>query len=190
MSTPVVKRPAKASTSSPHPSKATKGRGKKPWLQRMGQPRYFGTGLAQVLVLTATVVAACGVGYFALDPAVETLEDGLWMAFTTAATVGYGDVVPSSSLSRVFSVIVVLMGFACLSLVTASISAKLVGTQERRMERDILRDLHAQMRMLRQELAELKAQQAQLLARERHEAHEDPEAVMARDRREKESSDA
>jgi voltage-gated potassium channel len=190
MSTSIVKRPAKASTSSPLPPKAIKGRGKRPWLQRMGQPRYFGTGLAQVLVLTATVVLACGVGYFALDPAVESLEDGLWMAFTTAATVGYGDVVPSSRLSRVFSVIVVLMGFACLSLVTASISAKLVGNQERRMERDILRDLHAQVRMLRQELAELKAQQAQLLAREPHDTHEAPEAVKARDRLEKERTGA
>jgi hypothetical protein len=46
------------------------------------------------------------------------------------------------------------------------------------------------MRMLRQELAELKAQQALLLARDRHEAHEAPEAVKPRDRREKEGTDA
>jgi voltage-gated potassium channel len=177
MNTSVVKRPTKASRSM----------GRKPWLQRMGQARYFGTGLAQVLALTASVVASCGVGYFALDPAVETLEDGLWLAFTTAATVGYGDVVPSSRLSRVFSVIVVLMGFACLSLVTASISAKLVGTQERRMERDILRDMHAQMRLLRQELADLKVQQAELLARQ---AHEPPEGCEGQAPREKASSDA
>jgi voltage-gated potassium channel len=150
----------------PKPARRSKPKGKKrTWMQRLSQPRYLGSGLAQVLVLAVVVLVACGVGYFALDPAVETLEDGLWLAFTTAATVGYGDVIPSSRTSRVFSVIVVLLGFAILSLVTASISAKLVGTQERRMERDILRDLHAQMRMLRQELAELKAQQADLLAR-------------------------
>jgi voltage-gated potassium channel len=153
------------------PARQGKPRAKKrTWMQRLSQPRYLGSGLAQVLVLAVVVLVACGVGYFALDPAVETLEDGLWLAFTTAATVGYGDVIPSSRTSRVFSVIVVLLGFAILSLVTASISAKLVGTQERRMERDILRDLHAQMRMLRQELAELKAQQAKCLAHERQDA--------------------
>jgi voltage-gated potassium channel len=166
MSEPAVKRLP------PKPSAKTlvkngKRARKKPWWQRLGQPGYFGSGLAQMLLLATLVLAACGVGYFALDPAVETLEDGLWLAFTTASTVGYGDVIPTTRWSRLFSVVVVL-GFAILSLVTASISAKLVGTQERRMERDILRDLHAQVRMLRQELAELKAQQAQLLARERH----------------------
>jgi Ion channel len=160
---------------------------KRSWAQRLSQPHYLGSGLVQVLLLATVVLVGCGVGYFALDPAVETLEDGLWLAFTTAATVGYGDVVPSSRLSRVFSVIVVLMGFATLSLVTASISAKLVGTQERRMERDILRDLHAQVRMLRQELADLKAQQAELLAREPHEASG---SGRTDDQREKEPADA
>lgn len=187
--------PSKAASNAPStaPRKGKPGGKKRPWMQRLGHPRHLGSGLTQVLALAVVVLVACGVGYFALDPAVETLEDGLWLAFTTAATVGYGDVIPSSRISRVFSVIVVLLGFAILSLVTASISAKLVGNQERRMERDILRDLHAQMRMLRQELAALKDQQAQLLAREpheAHEAHEAPEAVKTRDRRARESSGA
>lgn len=178
------------------PSKAAGKGGKrarnKPWWQRLGQPGYFGSGLVQMLALAALVLAGCGAGYFALDPAVETLEDGLWLAFTTASTVGYGDVIPTTRWSRLFSVVVVVLGFAILSLVTASISAKLVGTQERRMERDILRDLHAQVRMLRQELADLKAQQAQLLAREPTEPphpHEPP-AQAAPTRPETERSEA
>lgn len=167
-------KPAKG-VSAPAPNGKARGQAavkpankKRSWAHRLSQPPYLGSSLLQVLGLAVLVLAACGVGYFALDPAVHTLEDGLWLAFTTAATVGYGDVIPSSRTSRVFSVLVVLLGFAILSLVTASISAKLVGTQERRMERDILRDLHAQVRMLRQELADLKAQQAQLLARSAH----------------------
>jgi voltage-gated potassium channel len=44
---------------------------------------------------------------------------------TTAATVGYGDVavVPSTPTSRVFAVVVVLLGLAVLSLATASLAA-------------------------------------------------------------------
>ncbi len=91
------------------------------------------------------------------EPAIESLEDGVWLAFTTAATVGYGDIVPTSTTARVFSVIVVLLGFAILSMVTARIAAKMVGTQERRIEQEILHDLHAQVRLLRRELAEVKA---------------------------------
>jgi voltage-gated potassium channel len=114
-------------------------------------------GLVQMLTFGALVLMACGVGYWMFDPAIDTLEDGVWLAFTTAATVGYGDIVPTSTTARVFSVIVVLLGFAILSMVTARIAAKMVGTQERRMEQEILQDLHAQVTLLRQELAEVKA---------------------------------
>ena len=50
-----------------------------------------------------------GFGFWALDPRVHTLADGLWLAFTTAATVGYGDMVPSTYASRAFAVVVVLL---------------------------------------------------------------------------------
>ncbi len=113
--------------------------------------------LVQMLAFGAVVLVACGVGYWMFDPAIESLEDGVWLAFTTAATVGYGDIVPTSTTARVFSVIVVLLGFAILSMVTARIAAKMVGTQERRIEQEILHDLHAQVRLLRRELAEVKA---------------------------------
>jgi voltage-gated potassium channel len=84
------------------------------------------------------------------------LGDGLWLAFTTAATVGYGDIVPSTPASKIFAVFVVLLGFAVLSLVTASIAAMWVESHERRIEREILHDLHAQVRALRQDIAELR----------------------------------
>ena len=114
-------------------------------------------GLVQMLTFGALVLVACGVGYWMFDPAIDTLEDGVWLAFTTAATVGYGDIVPTSTTARVFSVIVVLLGFAILSMVTARIAAKMVGSQERRIEQEILQDLHAQVKLLRNELAEVKA---------------------------------
>ena len=40
---------------------------------------------------------------------------------------------------------------------TASIAAMFVGTQERQVEREILRDMHNQLRAVRQEIAELRA---------------------------------
>jgi voltage-gated potassium channel len=73
--------------------------------------------------------------------------------------VGYGDVVPTTTGSRVFSVIVVIVGFAVFSLVTASISALMVGRQERRLEHEILRDIHHQVRLLRQDIDQLRQDQ-------------------------------
>lgn len=48
------------------------------------------------------------------------------------------------------------MGFAVLSLVTASIAAMWVQTAERRIEHEILRDLHRELRVIRGELAAMR----------------------------------
>jgi voltage-gated potassium channel len=113
-------------------------------------------GLAYLLLMALLVLGFCGVGFWALEPHAQSLGDGLWLAFTTAATVGYGDIVPTTPAAKIFSVFVVLLGYAVLSLVTAAIAAMWVETSERRLESDLLRDMHAQLRSVHEELAELK----------------------------------
>jgi len=125
-------------------------------LLKISQPHFTETGLARLLAMGAAVLVLCGIGFFWLDPEVKTLHDGLWLAFSTAATVGYGDMVPSSTASRIFSVFVVLLGYGVLSLVTASVAAMFVGSQERKVEHEILRDMHREMRELRQEIDRLR----------------------------------
>ena len=115
-------------------------------------------GLLYSLVLCLLILSFGGVGFWVLEPRAHTFSDGLWLAFTTAATVGYGDIVPSTHASRAFSVIVVLLGLAVLSLVTASVAAMFVETEERQIERDLMYEignLHAEVRSLRNELREL-----------------------------------
>ena len=113
-------------------------------------------GLGYLLALAMLVLFFCGVGFWALEPRVHNLGDGLWLAFTTAATVGYGDLVPTTPASRIFAVFVVLLGYGVLSLVTAAIASFWVESSERRMEQDILKDMHAQLRKVHEELAALK----------------------------------
>jgi voltage-gated potassium channel len=125
-------------------------------LLKISQPLFTETGLARLLAMGAAVLVLCGIGFFWLDPEVKTLHDGLWLAFSTAATVGYGDMVPSSTASRIFAVFVVLLGYGLLSLVTASVAAMFVGSQERKIEREILRDMHREMQSLRQEIDRLR----------------------------------
>ena len=112
------------------------------------------------LLLCLFILALGGVGFWILEPRALTLSDGLWLAFTTAATVGYGDIVPSTHASRTFAVFVVLLGLAVLSLVTASLAAMFVGTEERQIEHDLLYEigaLRAELRKLRDELQDRKA---------------------------------
>jgi voltage-gated potassium channel len=107
--------------------------------------------------VSLAVLLACGLGFWWLEPTTPDLASGLWLAFTTAATVGYGDLVPTTPASRIFAVFVVLLGFGVLSLVTAAIAAHWVETEERRMEREILRDMRRELGQLRQELVSLRA---------------------------------
>lgn len=99
--------------------------------------------LGYPLALSLCILLLGGVGFWVLEPQVQTLSDGLWLAFTTAATVGYGDIVPSTYGSRAFAVLVVMLGLAVLSLVTASVAAVFVGNEERDIERELMQEIRA-----------------------------------------------
>jgi voltage-gated potassium channel len=121
-------------------------------------------GVSYSLLLCAVILLLGGVGFWWLDPHVHSLADGLWLAFTTAATVGYGDLVPSTLASRAFSVLVVLLGLAVLSLATASLAAIFVEqdveAEERQIERELMHELHqlrAEMRKIHTDLNRLRS---------------------------------
>ena len=88
----------------------------------------------------------------------------LLLAFSTAATVGYGDVIPHTPASRLFSVVVVLLGLAVLSLVTASLSAIFVEKEVEAEERAIEKELLSELRVLREELHSLRQEVSDLRA--------------------------
>ena len=118
--------------------------------------RLIRQGLIYSLLLAVAILGLGGLGFWLIDPGITTLSDGLWLAFTTAATVGFGDVVPSTPASRAFAVIVVLLGLAVLSLVTASLSAIFVEKEVQDEERQIEKDLMREIGHLRHEVAELR----------------------------------
>lgn len=122
-------------------------------------------GVVYLMAAACGVLLLCGAGFWWLEPRTPTLSDGLWLAFTTAATVGYGDIVPSTPASRIFAVFVVLLGYGVLTLATAAIATAWIETEERRIEREILRDLHHRLGALHDEVHALRAEQQQARAR-------------------------
>lgn len=108
--------------------------------------------LLRTSVASLALLLMAGAGFYWLEPHVHSFGDGLWLAFTTGATVGYGDIVPSTPASRILAVFIVLLGYAVLSLVTASIAAVLVGEDEKRLRRE----LHADMRLLQHQISLLR----------------------------------
>jgi voltage-gated potassium channel Kch len=98
----------------------------------------FGTkrlvrGLQTGRVLPALFVTMIGLIFaFAaimrvVDPeSFQTFGTALWWSASTVTTVGYGDVVPKEPFGRFVAGILMVLGFAFLSLVTGTIASALV----------------------------------------------------------------
>jgi voltage-gated potassium channel len=125
-----------------------------------GMRNLFTPGAMPYLLGWSTILfMLSGAGFYWLEPTVHTYSQGLWLAFTTGATVGYGDLVPTTNGARIFAVINVLFGLAILSITTASIAAMFIGADEKKLREALhhdIRSLHLEIQQLRQELAQIK----------------------------------
>jgi len=79
----------------------------------------LGTTLFTAFVTTTLA----GVLMAAIDPAYKNPWVGIWWAWQTVTTVGYGDIVPVSFAGRLLAIVLMLLGIAFLSLLTANFSA-------------------------------------------------------------------
>jgi voltage-gated potassium channel len=122
--------------------------------------RFFSPNRLLLLFLTgAVLLAAAGGGFYLLEPRVHTYAEGVWLAFESSATVGYGDIAPTTPASRIFAAFVILLGYGILSLVFASIAAIFVGQEERVLRREMHRDikhLHKEIVALRENVQALR----------------------------------
>ena len=82
---------------------------------------------------TFTVTIAGGVLVWLTDRHdFPSLGLGLWWALQTVTTVGYGDVVPTTTAGRVIGAVVMLSGIGFLTVVTASVTAALIEAARKR----------------------------------------------------------
>lgn len=82
------------------------------------------------LFIAAIIILMAGTLMAGIDPAITTPWDGIWWAWVTVTTVGYGDIVPESPQGKVFGGILMLLGLGLFSLLTASFSAFLISREE------------------------------------------------------------
>ncbi len=87
--------------------------------------------LGTTLLVGFIITVMAGFLIAGLDPAIETPWDGIWWAWVTVTTVGYGDVVPVSTEGRLFGSFLILMGIGIFSMLTASFSAFFVSRDEK-----------------------------------------------------------
>jgi voltage-gated potassium channel len=122
------------------------------------------SGIPFIMGLAVVMLGLAGAGFYWVEPTVHSFADGVWLAFVTGSTVGYGDVVPTTTASRLFAGLMVLLGFTLFSLVTASIAAFFVGEDEKLLQRE----MHQDIRKLHDEIAQLIGEEERTLRRQMH----------------------
>jgi voltage-gated potassium channel len=83
--------------------------------------------LPYMMLAISTIVVAFGVLMRVLAPNdYPSIGIGIWWAVQTVTTVGYGDVVPSNGWGRLVASVLMVIGFATLSLLTGIVASLLV----------------------------------------------------------------
>jgi len=82
------------------------------------------------LLVALIIIVMAGTSMAAIDPGIDTFWDGIWCAWVTVTTVGYGDLVPESPQGKVFGGLLMVLGLGLFSLITASFSAFLISREE------------------------------------------------------------
>jgi len=98
--------------------------------------------LGSTLVICFFILLVSGTLMALIDPNIETPLDGLWWAWVTITTVGYGDIVPVSTAGRVFASVLILMGIGLVSVLTATISALFIQQDEEAQNQRLIEQEH------------------------------------------------
>lgn len=98
--------------------------------------------LGSVLLVALAFTLLSGLLMAGIDPSIENVWEGIWWAWVTVATVGYGDTVPQSVAGKVFGAVVILFGVGFFSLLTASFSAYFVSRGEIEIEEEEIEEIN------------------------------------------------
>lgn len=100
-------------------------------------------GMGYVLVLTLLLALGAG-GLYSLVEGEESISSGLWWAVVTLTTVGYGDIVPSTSAGRAAGVVLMVLGIGFVAMLTASVAAHFVEEDDNELASEVRR-LHERL---------------------------------------------
>jgi len=118
--------------------------------------RRIGSGdalkIATLVTVSVVVVAGAAQTTFASGE-FDSLWDGIWWAVVTITTVGYGDIYPKTPAGQIVGIIVMIVGIAVASVLTAAIASRFVRDERESETAEMLRILN----LLQAEVQEIKA---------------------------------
>ena len=112
------------------------------------------SGFVAFMLLTALVIWVC-------EPEINTYQEALWYCFTVVSTIGFGDVVVHTSISRSLSVVLSLYAVVTLAIFTGVIVnyyTQLVELRQQESLAVIMDKLERLPELSRQELEQLSDQ--------------------------------
>ena len=130
--------------------------------------------LGSSLITSFFIIVVAGTLMSVIDPNVHTPMDGIWWAWVTVTTVGYGDIVPASNAGRLFGAFLILMGIGLFTMLTASFAAFFMAEEEKDMikkeNQNIkhLSDIETRLMLLESKLDTLLTEEQRRQASERH----------------------
>jgi voltage-gated potassium channel len=94
--------------------------------------------LVAFVALTLAIVAA--ILEWIIDPGIGSFRDSLWWAIVTVTTVGYGDVVPTSSGGRIVAALLMLAGVSAIPITTSLVVSVFVSRLQRQQHAEDAKD--------------------------------------------------
>jgi voltage-gated potassium channel len=97
-------------------------------LARLARGLFSLQGLRYVALLALVTVLGGGAAFAAVEEHSSTW-DGVWWAFVSITTVGYGDKYPVTVLGRVIGMIVMLVGIGFIAVLTGAVAQRFLAAQ-------------------------------------------------------------
>jgi voltage-gated potassium channel len=90
-------------------------------------------GIIASVTVSITIISGV-LMHFTDERTFPNIGDGLWWAIQTVTTVGYGDLVPTSTTGRLVAALVMVVGIGFLTVITAAITSAFVESARRRLQ--------------------------------------------------------
>ena len=109
--------------------------------------------MVAVIALSLALIAA--IVEWAVDPGIGSFRDSLWWAIVTVTTVGYGDVVPTSTGGRLVGAVLMLAGVSAIPIATSLVVSVFISrlqAQQHAQDADERQDLIDRLERIEQTL--------------------------------------
>ncbi len=106
--------------------------------------RFFNTNGFKYVVFITTIMIAVG-GILIHFAEGMSYSDGIWWAFVTTTTVGYGDISPSTFYGRLIAMVLMLLGIGLLGTITSTLTSYFLKTGSGGVRNETLESIKTQL---------------------------------------------